>query len=325
MPDLQRLLEARLRFGHMRMLVELERTGSVRQAAQAMHVTQPAISKALKELERTLGVQLYQRMPHGLVATPEGSVATRWAVAILHELKSLSEQTEAIAQNRRLLVRIGTVPFLSTTLLPIALDELRSQGTQLRMHHVEGRVPDLLELLASGQLDAVLCPYGPDTRVKAAEQDLLYDNLYNEELAIFAAADHPLAKRKRLNWHDLDHADWILPAQPSLLRQLFDETLARQDVSPALPQMETTSLATIISTVTMGLGLGICPTTALRSAEQQDQLRRLALPHKILLPVAFIYRNTAANQPPIQALRSALHAGLHRFARDFAPGAGQSA
>jgi len=315
--SLHQQLEGRLRFRHMRMLVEIERTGSVREAAAAMHVTQPALSKALAELERALGVLLYQRTPRGLVATPEGEVATRWAVAILNELQSLAHQTAAVADERKLLLRVGTVPFLSNTLLPLTLAQMREAGASLRVLHTENRVPDLLEALAAGRLDVVVTPYTPGIRMQSEEQRLVFDDLYAELLGVFVARAHPLAKVGRLDWEEVDRQEWVVPPRPSLLRDLFDEVIARRARRRPLPLLESTTISAIVACVEMGLGIGVAPTTALRPSLRSGTLRQLAITDDMHLPVALIHREAAQEQPPIQIFRRHVQAALPAFLSQF--------
>lgn len=310
-------LEGRLRFRHMRMLVEIERRGSVREAAVAMHVTQPALSKSLAELERALGAPLYQRTPRGLVATPEGTVATRWAVSILNELQTLADQTAAVAGDRKLLLRVGTVPFLSSTLLPITLAQMREAGALLRVLHTESRVPDLLEALAAGQLDVIMTPYTPGIRMQTEEQRLVFHDLYAELLGVFVAPGHPLAASGRLDWRDIDRQEWVVPPRPSLLRELFDEVIARRVFRRPSPMMESTTISAIIACVEMGLGIGVAPTTALRAGLREGTLRRLAVPDDMHLPVALIHREAAQGQPPIEIFRHHAQAALPEFVRQF--------
>ncbi|MCZ8256408.1 MAG: LysR family transcriptional regulator, partial [Polaromonas sp.] len=76
-------LVARLRFRHLRLITELQRGGSLRAAAQALNLTQPALSKALAEIEGAFGFALFTRTARGLTPTPQGVVALRGAALLL--------------------------------------------------------------------------------------------------------------------------------------------------------------------------------------------------------------------------------------------------
>src|SRR5262249_18251173 len=82
----------RLRFGQLRLIVELSETGSIRRAASKLNMTQPAASKALKELEAIVGVRLYERTVQGVTTTPAGITATRGAKLLLAELEILANE-----------------------------------------------------------------------------------------------------------------------------------------------------------------------------------------------------------------------------------------
>lgn len=155
--ETERLI-TRLRFRHLRLIVELERGGSLRAAAQTLHLTQPALSKALGELEGAFGFDLFTRTPRGLTPTARGEIAVRGAAMLLAELVHLRAEAAA-GDGGATVVRIGAPPFVAQGYLPPVLARLARREPPVRVRLLEERVPLLLEALAGGELDALVTSY----------------------------------------------------------------------------------------------------------------------------------------------------------------------
>src|ERR671939_194356 len=95
MPDDARQLLARLRFRHLQMLGALADTGGIRRAAMRLNLTQPAVSKALAEVEQAFGYALFARTSKGLQPTPAGRVVLRGAALLVNEATQLHEEARA--------------------------------------------------------------------------------------------------------------------------------------------------------------------------------------------------------------------------------------
>src|SRR5688572_22956973 len=114
-PDAVRLA-ARLRFRHLQLLLALRDGGSLRAAAQAMNLTQPALSKALGEIETSFGVPLFERTARGLTPTARGLVALDGAALLLAQLGHVQQDVAAATPAPTL--RVGAPPFVAHGYLP---------------------------------------------------------------------------------------------------------------------------------------------------------------------------------------------------------------
>src|SRR5687768_2937053 len=115
---------SRLRFGQLRLLAEMERGGSIRRAARLLNMTQPAVSKALKELESIVGARLYERGVRGVTATAAGNTAARGAKLLLAELGMLAEEIRQADSGESISARIGITSYLGASILPEILGRL---------------------------------------------------------------------------------------------------------------------------------------------------------------------------------------------------------
>ena len=147
-------LATRLRFRHLQLLLALQRGGSLRAAAQTMNLTQPALSKALGEIESAFGVPLFDRTARGLTPTARGRVALHGAALLLAELGHL--QQEVTGAEPAVLLRVGAPPFVAQGYLPPVFARLTAAPVSMRVVLLEERVPLLLRALAAGEVDALV-------------------------------------------------------------------------------------------------------------------------------------------------------------------------
>lgn len=300
--DIRRLV-ARLRFRHLELLAMLCQGASLRAAAQSMHLSQPALSKSLREIEAAFGCVLFMRGARGLTATPRGELAIRGATLLLRELAHL--QAEVLTDPALTVLRIGAPPFVAQGALPGILLRLFSRHSNLRVQVAQASVPQLIEMLLAGELDALISSY-PVELPQTRGQSLRYEKLFNTKFAVIAPAGHALARARRVNWQHLAEATWIMPAAASMLRRLIDDAFRREGLPTPAPIIESTGPSTNICLVAAGLGLSAVPQTLMREALAVGRVACVRVRPGIQPgPVALISR-AAPNDPRVDMLRDAL-------------------
>ena len=197
---------------------------NIHRAAAVMNISQPAMSKLVSDLERRIELQLFVRGPRGAEPTAAGEVLIRHAKLILGEVKRASEDLSEVAMGRPETLRIGTLQSSAATLVPRAVQRLRSDMPRLSVSITEGTITALIDQLASAKIDVVVGRIG--YRPKGSEFEERY--LDQEHPRIVARPKHPLAGRRKVTWEDLHRFEWILPARGTPLRErvemLFAET-----------------------------------------------------------------------------------------------------
>jgi len=295
-----RHLFARLRFRHLQLLVELKSAGTLRAAAGALNVTQPALSKALREVEGAFGFPLFVRGARGLTPTAQGAIAIRGAATMLEELAHVG--AEASTDPVRTVLRIGAPPFVAQGYLPAVLARL--VGDEVRVRLEEERVPLLLTSLFEGRLDALITSY--PTEMPETPVQLKYENLFDAQYTVIAPPGHPLVRARRVSWRQLGNEPWILPARISMLRRVLEEIFRHAGIVAPLPVIESLSPVTNMRMVAAGLGLCAVPAAILGEALATGQVHALRV-HPAIPPgpVALICRAAPAN-PRLALLRHAL-------------------
>lgn len=298
-----RTLFAKLRFKHLQLLAVLGTTKSLRGAAAQLHLTQPALSKALGEIEAAFDVQLFVRLARGVEPTEQGQLVIHGAGMLLQELAHLGQEVSQKAH--AMVLRIGAPPFVAQGYLPAVLAALSDYAPQVRVQLVEERVPLLMEHLLEGKLDALISSY-PTEQPDMAGHVLRYEKLFETHFTVIAPSDHPAAQRKRNTWAELTQHRWILPSNVSMMRRIMEEVFRREGVMAPLPIIESTSPLTNVQLVKMGLGLSVVPCSTLTLLPKLAGVRTVQVERGIFAgQVALITRDHADN-PRLKVLRAVL-------------------
>jgi DNA-binding transcriptional LysR family regulator len=299
-------LVAKLRFRHLRLLKEVQAQGSLRAAAMALNLTQPALSKALTEIEGAFGFPLFARTARGLTPTSRGEVVLRGATLLLEQLTHLRSEA-ATADRFAATVRIGAPPFVAQVYLPGIVEKLVRREAPARVQLTENRVPFLIRALQRGELDALITTFPPQMRASDADA-FEYVNLFEVRFAVVAAATHPLARSRQVAWARLSREPWVMPAEGSMGRKLIEQSFTHAGLPAPLPVIEVTSPTTSVQMIAAGLGIGIVPDVALlhHGAWQRGLVKQVKVaPAPLSSAVALIYRQGPAN-PQVALLKEAL-------------------
>lgn len=235
-------ITSRLHLKQLRLLTALADHGSLLKAAEQVALTQPGASKALQEIETTLGAQLFVRTNRGLEATDLGHCVIRYARLIQTDLAHLREDMIGILQGHggrlALGVIMGAVPLLTD-----ALTRLLEKRPALSVEIVEDTSARLLRMLDQGRLDMAIC------RTSISQQPHLYDsiNIHNEKLAVVANIHHPLAQRQVLQLADLADSRWVVYSANMPMRLLLEREFHEANLRFPLHLLETTSAFTTLS------------------------------------------------------------------------------
>lgn len=298
---------SRMRFAQLRLLVEMERTGSIRRAAAQLNMTQPAISKALKEVEAILDARLYERSVQGVRATAAGQAAARGAKLLLAELGMVASEIRQAGSADRLSIRIGITPYLGASVLPAALGRLTRKDQLGHILIEEGWASPLLDKLSEGALDMLLIMCTTEMVPALENASLRYERLLPEELAVVATPSHPLATRRRVRIVDLAEERWILGVPPSLTRRTLEEAFLHDGHRPPRPVFEATHLDNLVEAAAAGIGIAACPARGADNAIRAGRVIRLALyPAVALPPIVMVYRKLLSEHPRFAALAEGL-------------------
>jgi LysR family pca operon transcriptional activator len=208
----------RLKLRHLHALLAVAEHGTLVRAADALAITQPAVSKTLAELEDIVGRALLERTPRGVKPTAAGRVLLRSAGS---SLRTLREGLDSIAGEQAAeapAVVIGALPNVAATVLPPALLRFAEGMPHARVTVRTGSNAQLIAALRQGLLDMVLGRLAEPS----AMQGLSFEHLYTEQVLLVVRPRHPLAKRRRIAGDDLRPYRAVLPDTGTRLREAVD-------------------------------------------------------------------------------------------------------
>jgi DNA-binding transcriptional LysR family regulator len=267
-PRSDRFIRSRLKTRHLVLLKELGQHQSILRAAEAANLTQPAASKLLSELEETLGVILFERLPRGVAPTWYGEVMIRRASAALAEMSLAHQEVMELLSGMTGRVSIGTVLTPATSLLPEAVQRLKAQHERLHVAIEVDASKPLIERLRAGRLDIVV------GRIldPAVADELVFEPLADEPHRFVVRAGHPLCAREGLGVHELVDQAWILPPAGSILRDRLTAMFVSHGLDMPARTVETSALPVTLALLRGGDMVAALPEEVVRPQLEEGVL-----------------------------------------------------
>lgn len=232
-------------------LVELADTEHVTDAAAALGVSQPTLSRALARIEEELGTRLFERVPHGLAATPDGALVVGAARDVLGRYQQLVRDLATRHDPDRGVVRLAFLDSMATSLVPRILRSFHELAPLVRVELVQEPGHDILRDLASGAAELAVTSTRPDG-------DFAWVRLQEERLVVIVGRSHRLHGRKQVALAELAEDEYVTTPVGFGHRTLVDGLLADAGVAPPV-SFESADLVTIEGLVSAGLGFAIVP------------------------------------------------------------------
>ena len=233
------MIENRITYRHLQCFIEIVRQNSVTRAADVLALTQPAVSKKLKELEDMLGIRLMERSKKGVELTQFGEVFIKYAGA---SLAALREGTDSIIQAQKkgsMHISVGVLPTVAASVMPRAVIKFRKSGMDVTLNLISGPNTLLLGQLRVGELDLVVG--------RLAEPKLLsglsFQHLYSEIVTFVVRPGHPLLENNSFNIQDIRNFTVMFPTKDSIIATSAERFLISQGVGMLPDRIETISVA----------------------------------------------------------------------------------
>jgi DNA-binding transcriptional LysR family regulator len=198
-----------VKLNQLRDVAAIAKQGSLRGAARALGLAQPALTRSVRELEHELGAPLFERARRGMTLTPVGEAFVRRANAILTDVRRAQEEVEQISGGVGGSLVAGLSIAAHIALLPKSLQRFRKRYPDVRLRILEGFFPTLESGLKDGSIDFYMGPR-PAT---AIPEGLLVEKLFDNTRLIICRSGHPLARRATpgapASLADLTGAEWV--------------------------------------------------------------------------------------------------------------------
>ncbi|MEV4279865.1 LysR family transcriptional regulator [Actinoplanes xinjiangensis] len=270
----------------LRVLVEVAERGSFSAAAEALHMTQPAVSRQIGGIERQVGLRLFDRSPRGVKPTPAGDVAVAYARDVLDGIRAMTARLATFSDLTSGQLRLAAFPSANTGLMPEAIRRFRAAHPGIELT-LQGRDPvGPLAAVRAGDVDLALItrwdlyanPWAAkltNDRTTVALDGVDLVPLLDEELLVALPADHRLARLDRIRLADLRDETWIEGAFPDCLGPLAELTAALG--RPPSVGFHCDDWTGKQSLVAIGCGVTLVPTLA-RGDIRQGVVMRATMP-----------------------------------------------
>lgn len=241
----------------LRYLVVLAQELHFGRAAERCHVSQPTLSVAIKKLEDSLNMVIFERHRHGVLVTPTGEALIKQAQTVLTEADCLERMAQQAKDEFAEPLRLGAIFTIGPFVFPELIRQIKRKNSRLKLYLEENYTHVLAERLNNGSLDAILVAHPfepPETRVCA---------IFNEDFKLLIPSGHEWENHTTVNSSLLSDSPVLMLGEGHCFRDQVLETCTLGQQSPnAMPG---SSLMTLRHMVASGLGLTLIPA----SAEQQ--------------------------------------------------------
>ncbi|KVE94955.1 LysR family transcriptional regulator [Burkholderia vietnamiensis] len=225
--------------------VTVATAGSLGRAAETLHVTQPALSRAIRRLENEVGAPLFERHTRGMHLTAVGEALLPHAVLLQREAEQAREEIDAMRGLARGTIRCGAVGSIASLVLPLAVSGVLQKWPNLRVHVIEGVWDRLAEALVQREIDLALSMAMPDTEEIVAIEDCRWvDNSY-----VVAALDHPLRGKAGITLADTLDRQWAIPPRGTAPFEHMQQVFAGHGLGLPNIVVETRSITVLKSLV----------------------------------------------------------------------------
>lgn len=287
----------------LRAFLAIVQTGSLGRAAQELHLTQPALSRVVKQMESQLRVQLFERRTTGMELTTFGKALLPYATHLTEEANLAIEEINVRLGLGRGTLRIGMVASAATVVLPSLLDRFHKQWPNLQLQIMEAVEDKLAAAVVNNDVDVVLSGPIPETE----EIMQVCEHRFSDRSVVIASAAHPIHERRKVALGELLELPWVMPSSDAEPRKRFDALIHQLGFEPPRVAVETRSPATIKAVVAQTRFLGWLP-EPLFAAEQAAGLVRTVRCEELVLPRRFFVYRRRRNfmAPPLQQFLQAV-------------------
>ena len=295
MPSNRRILR-RIKLRELETLLAVSQHGSMARAAKVLSVSQPSVSKAISELEETLGVPMFDRTTKGIVPTNYGRAFIKWASAVFDDIRQGVKEIEFLTDPGSGELRIGATEPMIAGILPVILARLSANyprvGFQIVAYGARAQqYRDLYERRIDLTLGRVLDP---------SSQDFRTEILFDEPLLVVAGSQNPLVRRRKIKLTDLADEPWTLPHGDTVVGQMIAQAFQASGLTVPQSGIVCNSVQMHCSLVVNGRYLAMLPESLLRFGHFKS-MRALPVDLKVrAIPVGITALRNRTISPMVQ-------------------------
>ncbi len=292
---------------HVRHFVAVADSGSLGRAADAIGVSQPALSKSVRQLEGELGVRLLERGPRGSVLSRYGEAFLEHARAMIVEAQNAALAVESLRKGKTGSLSVGISPSLARHVMPIATARVLGRHPAARLHVRTGMVDDLLALVRKGELDLAITAMADGF----ADPELAQEFIARDSLDIVARIGHPLRERPAVTLADLARQSWVVPSGAASGRTGLERAFLAARLPVPTPVVVSDSIAYIRALLPHTDHVSMLPLGILDAGQGPREIAPLVVPgHTLQRSIAATWRKRMTPSPLARQLVADVRATL---------------
>ena len=286
-----------LKLRDLHILMKVADTGSMAKAAARLRISHPAVSKAISEIEGTLGVRLFDRNSQGVELTAHGEVLLRCGINVFDEMQQGLRSLEHLSNPNTGEVRLGCTDIILHSLVPPIVRKFSGKypGVQLDVKLTNPGEHQIQEL-RERKIDLLI------TRATGQQDDFHSEVLFDEPFVFVVGAHSELARKRRLTLTDIIKGNWVLPPYDGAPGALVSEVFRANGFVPPKPLVKTIAIQLTVSLIASGEFVGILPTSVATLGVHQAALKVLPLKSpgpRISAEIVFLRNRTLS--PAVQS------------------------
>lgn len=274
-------------------LVQLEyfdavcRFNSITKAAETLFVSQPAISKSLRELEREYNLTLFKRENNRLLLTEEGEFLWENSRTLLDKIKKLDSDLRALSNWKKTL-RLGIPPMIGNFLFPNIFSKITSKKNPMDLSIVEFGSMKTLQLLEYDEIDIGFVILDEEL-LNTLSTKFNFMNIKKSELLFCISENHPLAEKNRISFDELKNIPLILMREGSFQTTKIEEEFKNLNITPnvVLYSDQTNTVKNLLKTQKVGAFF------IKEFLEENDNLKSISLNPKIEIDVMMLWKKNS--------------------------------
>lgn len=253
---------------HMKIFLSVYQNSGITRAAQKLHLAQPSVSLAVKELEEYYGTRLFDRIGRRIYPTQSGKRLYDYALRIT----ALFDGAQAEIKDRENegTIRVGSSITIGTKLLPRLISAFKALYPAVSVRAVISNSDEIEKQVCRNELDLALIENQP------TGEDIIFEPFAADSLCAVSAAGHPLASEKQISPAQLAAAEFLTREKGSAVREITDAYFALHGLSIS-PAWESTSTNAIINAAAQGLGVSVLPQMLAQENIKNGSLAELPL------------------------------------------------
>jgi len=277
---------------HLQTFLAVSKHLNYTRAGEEVFLSQPAVSRQVKQLERELGVRLFEQIGKSLHPTDAGETLAREAEKILGAMERTAEAVKAHRSAEQGSLRIGGSTTPGFYLLPDLLGRFHARYPRVDLHYTVENSLRIEQMILRNSLDLGF------VGAHLAHDDLDLEPLVDDEIVCFAGRSHPLAGRRRIAPRSLQQETWIIREKGSATRRLFESWLARNGGEVGRT-IELRSPEAIKALVAAGVGFSFMSVLALEEELRGKRLKRLPVTGLRLHRPIYLVRHADKHTSPV--------------------------